>query len=155
MSAEDNVKIVQEKYRAFLRRDVPGILVHLDDDIIWTVPGSEISFPKRGRKAKKAALPPGSVPIRRRIAASRRRRLTQACQHVGTKSPARLPRNRVHPGVLLSSTRHGQVFLLHEIKAEVYKRGRRQRAAAWIPRPSRAARARWPRDGRSPSPLPP
>jgi ketosteroid isomerase-like protein len=59
MSAEDNVKIVQEMYRAFLRRDVPGILVHLDDDIIWTVPGSEISFPKRGRKAKKAALPPG------------------------------------------------------------------------------------------------
>jgi len=36
MSAEANVKIVQEMYRAFLRRDVPGILVHLDDDIIWT-----------------------------------------------------------------------------------------------------------------------
>jgi len=40
MSAEANVKIVQEMYRAFLRRDVPGILVYLDDDIIWTVPGS-------------------------------------------------------------------------------------------------------------------
>jgi ketosteroid isomerase-like protein len=40
MSPEDNVKIVQQMYRAFLRRDVPGILVHLDDDIIWIVPGS-------------------------------------------------------------------------------------------------------------------
>jgi ketosteroid isomerase-like protein len=40
MRAEDNVKIVQEMYSAFLRRDVPGILVHLDDDIIWIVPGT-------------------------------------------------------------------------------------------------------------------
>ena len=27
-------------YSAFLRCDVPGILVHLDDDIIWIVAGS-------------------------------------------------------------------------------------------------------------------
>jgi ketosteroid isomerase-like protein len=40
MSTEDNVKIVQDTYRAFLRRDVAGILVHLDNEIIWTVPGS-------------------------------------------------------------------------------------------------------------------
>ena len=39
MRAEDNVKIVQEMYSAFLRRDVPGILVLLEDDIIWIVPG--------------------------------------------------------------------------------------------------------------------
>ena len=39
MSPEDNVKIVQQMYSAFLRRDVPGILVHLDDDIIWIAPG--------------------------------------------------------------------------------------------------------------------
>ena len=40
MSPEDNVKIVQEMYSAFLRRDVPGILVHLDDGVVWIVPGS-------------------------------------------------------------------------------------------------------------------
>ena len=40
MSAEDNVRIVQRMYRAFLQRDVPGTLAHLHDDVTWTVPGS-------------------------------------------------------------------------------------------------------------------
>ena len=40
MSAEDNVRIVQRMYHAFLQRDVPGILAHLHDDVTWTVPGS-------------------------------------------------------------------------------------------------------------------
>ena len=40
MSAEDNVRIVQRMYDAFLQRDVPGILAHLHDDVTWTVPGS-------------------------------------------------------------------------------------------------------------------
>jgi ketosteroid isomerase-like protein len=44
MRAQDNVKIVQEMYSAFLRRDAPGILVHFDDDIIWIVPGSSCRF---------------------------------------------------------------------------------------------------------------
>jgi hypothetical protein len=55
MSAEDNVKIVQEIYIAFLRRDVPGILVHLDDHIIWNIPGS-LAVPMAGvRKASQTA----------------------------------------------------------------------------------------------------
>ena len=35
MSAERNIEIVQQAYAAFGRGDIPGILEHIDDRVVW------------------------------------------------------------------------------------------------------------------------
>lgn len=46
---QDNVKIVQEMYAAFDRRDIATLLGHLSDDVEWMTPGSN-AIPYAGRK---------------------------------------------------------------------------------------------------------
>jgi hypothetical protein len=48
MSAEENVKTVQEGYAAFGRGDVPAILELLTDDIEWIEPGPPDVIPVAG-----------------------------------------------------------------------------------------------------------
>ncbi len=35
-----NIETVRAMYAAFARRDIAGILKHLDESIVWTAPGS-------------------------------------------------------------------------------------------------------------------
>jgi ketosteroid isomerase-like protein len=39
MSAEQNLRIVQEAYSAFLRGDIEAVLSTISDDIVFTIPG--------------------------------------------------------------------------------------------------------------------
>src|SRR5688572_32943237 len=39
MTSEQNVKIVQDTYAAFLRGDIEAVLSTISDDIVFTIPG--------------------------------------------------------------------------------------------------------------------
>jgi uncharacterized protein len=41
MSEQDNVRVIQDAYKAFVERDIAGVLSALTDDVYWDVPGSE------------------------------------------------------------------------------------------------------------------
>jgi uncharacterized protein len=40
MNEQDNVRVVQDAYKAFVERNVAGVLGALADDVYWEVPGS-------------------------------------------------------------------------------------------------------------------
>jgi ketosteroid isomerase-like protein len=53
VSEQDNVKVVQQAYDAFGRRDIKGILDRCTDDIDWQTYGPEalpLTKPRRGRQ---------------------------------------------------------------------------------------------------------
>jgi len=39
MSEQTNVAVVQQAYEAFGRGDIPGVLDHLTDDVVWALQG--------------------------------------------------------------------------------------------------------------------
>lgn len=39
MSTEDNRRVVQSVFEAFGRGDVPGVLSHVSEDVVWNAPG--------------------------------------------------------------------------------------------------------------------
>ena len=50
MSEQDNIRIVKETYAAFKRRDIPGVLNSVSDDVDWFVPGPTEILPVSGRR---------------------------------------------------------------------------------------------------------
>ena len=54
MAEQDNVEVVKGAYEAFGRRDIPGLLEMLTEDVDWFTAGSPDAIPyagqKRGRK---------------------------------------------------------------------------------------------------------
>jgi ketosteroid isomerase-like protein len=38
VSAEDNVRVIQSLYQAFGAADLPGLLSHVAEDVVWEVP---------------------------------------------------------------------------------------------------------------------
>ena len=57
MSAERNIEIVQQAYAAFGRGDIPGILEHIDDRVVWnSVIGCADYVPFAGERRGKAAV---------------------------------------------------------------------------------------------------
>ena len=57
MQESQNTKIVQDAYAAFGRGDVPAILAHLADDVVWVpVYGAGPEVPTAGERRGKAAV---------------------------------------------------------------------------------------------------
>lgn len=48
MSEQENTKIVQEVYAAFLRGDIQGVLELMTDDVEWVIPGPVGILPAAG-----------------------------------------------------------------------------------------------------------
>jgi uncharacterized protein len=55
MSAQQNIKIAQDGYAAFLRGDIPGVLALLDENIEWVTPATE-GLPESGTRHGHAAV---------------------------------------------------------------------------------------------------
>jgi ketosteroid isomerase-like protein len=52
MHEDRNIKTVQSGYDAFNRGDIPGLLSHLSESVVWTIPGSKalpLSGTRHGR----------------------------------------------------------------------------------------------------------
>src|SRR6478672_2061561 len=49
MAEQENVKIVQDMYAAFGRGDIPGVLNHLTDDVVWTTYAPSDKIPWAGK----------------------------------------------------------------------------------------------------------
>ena len=57
MQEAQNTKVVQDAYAAFGRGDIPTLLTHLADDIVWTaVYGTGSHVPTSGERRGKAAI---------------------------------------------------------------------------------------------------
>lgn len=39
MSTEENKRVVQSIFEAFGRGDIPGVLAHVSEDVVWNAPG--------------------------------------------------------------------------------------------------------------------
>lgn len=50
MSDKDNVQVVKDAYAAFGKKDIPGILDTLSEDVEWNIPGPPDTIPFAGRK---------------------------------------------------------------------------------------------------------
>jgi ketosteroid isomerase-like protein len=48
MSEQENTKIVQEAYAAFLKGDIQGVLALVTDDVEWVIPGPVGMLPTAG-----------------------------------------------------------------------------------------------------------
>jgi ketosteroid isomerase-like protein len=55
MSEQDNIRVVQDAYKAFVERNVAGVLGALTDDVYWEVPGSD-DVPFAGARHGKNAV---------------------------------------------------------------------------------------------------
>jgi ketosteroid isomerase-like protein len=57
MQETQNTQVVQGAYAAFAKGDIPGLLSHFADDIIWTgVYGAESHVPTSGQRLGKPAV---------------------------------------------------------------------------------------------------
>jgi len=50
MDEQQDVKVVQEAYAAFKRRDIQGVLSKITDDVAWFVPGPKDAVPIVGQR---------------------------------------------------------------------------------------------------------
>jgi ketosteroid isomerase-like protein len=57
MDEAQNTRVVQDAYAAFGRGDIPALLSHIDDDVVWTgVYGAAPYVPTSGERRGKAAV---------------------------------------------------------------------------------------------------
>jgi len=61
MQEAENTKVVQDAYAAFGRNDIPTLMTHVADDIVWVngnavqVPSGQ--WPQRGMRARQTVAP--------------------------------------------------------------------------------------------------